>query len=213
MIRVAIVDDHAIVRAGLRALLAAESDMELVGEASSGEEALAMASTEGIHVLLLDLSMGETDGVQLIPRLREVCPHAKILVLSMHATPEFVRPALRAGVQGYVVKGSGLSELVRAIRQVHAGDRFVDPSLRYALETSPGADGHGEAGGIERLTPRERQVLRLVALGHTNRSIGHALNLSPKTVDAHRCNLMRKLELHDVQALTRLAVRLGVVSG
>lgn len=183
--------------------------MVLVGEASNGEEALGLTSTAGIDVLLLDLSMGDTDGVQLIGKLRQVGPHVRVLVLSMHATSEFVRPAFRAGAQGYVVKGSGLGELVRAIRLVHNGERFVDPSVLPALEKSLGTDAHD----IERLTPRERQVLRLIALGHTNRSIGYTLNLSPKTVDAHRCNLMRKLELHDVQALTRLAVRMGLVSG
>lgn len=213
MIRVAIVDDHAIVRAGLRALLDAEPDMALVGEASNGEEAIALAASASIDVFLLDLSMGDTDGVALIRSLHERCSHARVLVLSMHATPEFVRPALRVGAQGYVVKGSGLGELVQAIRTVHAGERFIDPSIRHALENpGPGA-GHGTEGDAGRLTPRERQVLRLIALGHTNRSIGDMLELSPKTVDAHRYNLMRKLDLHDVQALTRLAVRLGLVDG
>jgi len=213
MIRVAIVDDHAIVRAGLRALLAAEPDMVLVGEASNGEEAIALAGSASLDVFLLDLSMGDTDGVRLIHKLRELCSRARVLVLSMHATPEFVRPALRAGAQGYVVKGSGLGELVQAIRQVQTGQRFIDPSIRHALETVVPDEGHGAGGDVERLTPRERQVLRLIALGHTNRSIGDTLELSPKTVDAHRCNLMRKLDLHDVQALTRLAVRLGLVDG
>lgn len=214
MIRVAAIDDHAIVRAGVRALLAAEPDMELVAEASNADDALALAAKQNIDVFLLDLAMPGTDGVTTLGKLRATAPGARILVLSMHATPEFVRPALRAGAHGYVVKGSGLDDLVTAIRAVCAGERFLDPAAQAALDELAVLDPRNAAlDELERLTPREREVLRLIALGHTNRSIGTVLGLSPKTVDAHRSNLMRKLGLHDAQALTRFALRRGLVDG
>jgi len=213
MIRVAIVDDHAIVRIGLRALLGAEPDMVLVGEAATFDDAISLASRD-IDIYLVDLSLGDSDGVRLIRRLRQEAPRARALVLSMHATPEYVLPAIRAGARGYVVKGSGLAALVDAIRVVFGGGRYVDPAIDFEVASAMSEGGDAEwQSAEEKLTARERQVLRLVALGHTNRSIAAMLELSPKTVDAHRTNLMRKLDLHDAQALTRLAVKLGLVDG
>lgn len=214
MIRVAAADDHAIVRAGVKALLAGEADMQLVAEASNADDAIALASKQGIDVFLVDLAMPGTDGISTIARMRACAPDMRVLVLSMHATPEFVRPALRAGAHGYVVKGSGLDDLVIAIRTVFAGDRFLDPVAEAALDQLADMDPRNAARDeLDRLTPREREVLRLIALGNTNRSIGTLLGLSPKTVDAHRTNLMRKLGLHDAQALTRFALRRGLVDG
>jgi DNA-binding NarL/FixJ family response regulator len=204
--RIAIADDHAIVRAGLRALLACEDDMDLLGEASDGEAALALATSTAPDVLLLDLGMPRMDGVEVLRRLAVDAPSTRAVVLSMHAGPEHVRPALRAGAHGYVIKGAGLGDLVSAIRVVHGGGRFLDAAAARAARGE--ADEDDDLGG---LTPREREVLRLVALGHTNKSIGAELGVSPKTVDAHRTNLMRKLGIHDVQGLTRLAMRRGFV--
>jgi two-component system, NarL family, response regulator NreC len=214
MIRVAIADDHAIVRAGLRALISCEPDMTLVAEAADGKEALEIGRRCAIDVFLVDLSLPVLDGVEVISRLRTIAPQARVLVLSMHAMPEYVRPALRAGARGYVVKGTGLDDLIVAIRVVHGGERFLDSAAAAALEadTLGAARGNAQTDDLDLLTPREREVLRMIAQGHTNRSIAEHLGLSPKTVDAHRTNLMRKLGLHDVQALTRFAVRRGLVA-
>lgn len=205
MIRVAVVDDHAIVRAGIRALIADEEDLEIVGEFSEGATALQQLSELSPDVLLVDLTLPRMDGVEVLRRARGASPKTRCVVLSMHTTPEFVRPALRAGASGFVVKGAGLDELVTALRAVAAGGTFLDESLE------PSALALGtQTDDLERLTPREREILRLVAQGNTNRQIGEILGLSPKTVDAHRTNLMRKLDLHDAQAVTRFAVRRGL---
>jgi two-component system, NarL family, response regulator NreC len=132
-------------------------------------------------------------------------------VLSMHATPEYVRPALRAGAHGYVIKGSGLDDLVRALRSVASGEAFLDErAAAVVIDDDPHKPPPND--DVDRLTPREREVLQLVAEGRTNREIAEVLGLSPKTVDAHRTNLMRKLRVHDAQALTRFAVRKGMIS-
>lgn len=209
MIRVLLVDDHAIVRAGLRALFSCETDLEVVGEASDGQEGYAAAQRLGPDVVLLDLTMPRSGGIDAIARFRAGLPRARVLVLSMHATAEHVRGALRGGAHGYVVKGEGLETLVDAVRAVAAGETYVDPRVAGVAEA---ADEAAPIDDLERLTPREREVLQLVAEGSTNREIGARLGLSPKTVDAHRTNLMRKLDLHDAQAVTRFAIRKGLVS-
>lgn len=206
MIRVLVVDDHAIVRAGVRALLGTEPDIDIVAEAADGDAALDAVGRLQPDVMLADLSLPAMNGVELIRRAHALSPALRILVLSMHASPEFVRPALQAGASGYVVKGSGLDDLVSALRAVAAGDRYLDECI------DPGSlDAPRSGDDLERLTPREREVLRLVAQGRTNREIGALLGLSPKTADAHRTNLMRKLDLHDAQALTRFALKRGLV--
>jgi DNA-binding NarL/FixJ family response regulator len=214
MIRVVIADDHAIVRAGIRALLASEGDITVAAEASDGRAAVAAVERARPDVLLVDLSMPGWNGVEAIRRAREVSPSTRVLVLSMHAAPDYVRPALRAGAHGYLVKGAGLDDLLRALRAVAAGERFFGPEAERVIQLDAtdlaGDRGHDD---LERLTPREREVLQLVAEGHTNREIGVALGVSPKTVDAHRSRVMQKLDLHDAQALTRFALRRGLVAG
>ena len=211
MIRVVLCDDHAIVRAGIRALLERESDISIVAEAASGHEAVTLVQKLQPDLLLLDLSMPSGNGLDAIARIRQVAPRCRVLVLSMHSAPEHVRPALRAGAQGYLVKGSGLSDLLRAVRVVLDGGQFLGAEL--AAIVSPAASlPDAPEDDLERLTPREREVLQLVAEGQTNRQIASRLGLSPKTVDSHRTNLMRKLGLHDAQGVTRFAVRRGLIS-
>lgn len=211
MIRVLLCDDHAIVRAGLRVLLSGEPDVVVVGEAGDGHEVTQLAQRLLPDVVLLDLSMPGGNGSEAITRLRTAAPRSRVLVLSMHGAPEFVRPALRAGACGYIVKGSGLTDLMSALRTVAAGGRFLCPEAEKVVA----ADRHDTAppdDEILRLTPREREVLQLVAEGRTNREIGQRLGLSPKTVDTHRSSMMRKLGLHDAQAVTRFALRRKLVS-
>ena len=213
VIRVVIADDHAVVRAGLRALFAAHPDIEVVGEAAGGREAVEAAERLRPDVLLIDLSMPGLNGVEALGRVRAALPATHVLVLSMHAGPEYVRPAIRAGATGYIVKGAGLDALVEAVRAVAAGKTFLGPEASRVVAGDRDRPARMDSGSpLEQLTPREREVLQLVAEGHTNREIAARLGVSPKTVDAHRTNLMAKLDLHDAQALTRFAVRHGLIS-
>ncbi len=204
-------DDHSIVRAGFRVLLEREPDLSIVAEASSGPEAVALVEQLQPDLILLDLSMPSGNGFDAIGRIRTASPRCRILVLSMHAAPEYVRPALRAGAHGYLVKGSGLHDLLQAVRTVAQGGRFVGTEVA-AIVSDDVVSADERDDDLDRLTPREREVLQLVAEGQTNRLIAQKLGLSPKTVDSHRTNLMRKLGLHDAQALTRFAVRRGLIS-
>jgi len=211
VIRVVIADDHAVVRAGVRAVLAAEADLHVVAEADSPTAVMRELKDHAADTLLVDLTMPGGRGVDLIARVRQAFPNLRILVLSMHATPEYVSGALAAGANGYVVKGSGLEDLVTALRAVAAGKSFLDASAKR-VAGQPGSGGSGVTE-LARLSLREREVLILVAEGHTNREISELLVISPKTVDTHRTSLMRKLDLHDAQALTRFAMQNGLLSG
>ena len=212
-IKVLLVDDHQIVREGLRALLVNAPDMEVVGEASDGRDAIDLAGKLNPDVVVMDLSLKGLHGEGAIRELRKRNTDARILVLSMYGSPDYVRPAVRAGATGYLVKGSGISEFVDAIRAVSTGQPFYSPEVRQAAEQAkadpmPG----GERSPLDELTAREREVLQLVALGQTNREIAETLGLSAKTVDGHRTRIMAKLDLHDAASLTRFAIRHGLVS-
>jgi len=211
VIRVLLCDDHPIVREGLQVLLQREPDLLIVGEASDGHEVLDKAAALQPDLVLLDLSMPRGNGVDAISRLRKLLRSGKVLVLSMHAAPEYVRPALQAGAAGYLVKGSGLTELLQAIRAVAAGKQYLGREAAALLENDA-LTPTIQSDDLQRLTPREREVLQLIAEGHTNREIAALLQLSAKTVDTHRTSLMRKLDLHDVQGLTRFAVRRGLIT-
>ena len=206
MIRIVVADDHAIVRAGIRSLLLNAGDLMLVAEVADGRAAVDAVVRYRPDVLLLDLTMPELNGLEVISRAIAASPRTGVLVLSMHAAPDFVRPALRAGARGYVVKGSGLDDLVQAIRTVAGGGRFLDSNAAAEAEADQ-MDPRRPADDLDRLTLREREILQLVAEGHTNKAIGERLGLSAKTVDVHRTNVMKKLDLHSAQALTRFALR------
>jgi len=206
MIHVVVADDHAVVRAGVRAVLSAEPDLEVVAEAADAEGALAEVAHHQPEVLLLDWTL-PGEGRRVLERIRIEAPSTRVCVLSMHPEGNRVREALVSGALGYVVKGAGIEHLVSALREVAAGRRFLDPVAEAALSAGPEIEGDEWA----RLTPRERLVLRRVAEGRTNREIARELSLSPKTVDTHRTNVMRKLGVHDAQGLTRFAVRRGLV--
>jgi DNA-binding NarL/FixJ family response regulator len=206
VIHVVVADDHAVVRAGVRAVLASEPDLSLVAEASDADGAVRAVLAHHPQVLLLDWTL-PGEGRSVLGRVRAEAPGTRVCVLSMHQDGPTVREALRAGALGYVVKGAGIEHLVTALRSVAAGRRFLDPAAESGLSAGP----EPEDDEWERLTPRERLVLRRVAEGRTNREIATELSLSPKTVDTHRTNLMRKLGVHDAQALARFAVRRGLL--
>jgi DNA-binding NarL/FixJ family response regulator len=206
MIRVVVADDHAVVRAGVRAVLASEPDVTLVAEAGDGPGAVAAVLAHHPEVLLLDWTL-PGHGRAVLERLHIEAPGTRVCVLSMHQDGATVREALGAGAMGYVVKGAGIEHLVTALRAVASGCRFLDSAAESGLAVGP----EPADDDWDRLTPRERLVLRRVAEGRTNREIATELSLSPKTVDTHRTNLMRKLGVHDAQALTRFAVRRGLL--
>jgi DNA-binding NarL/FixJ family response regulator len=207
---VLLAEDHTIVREGLRALLSRRDDVAVVGEAGDGHEALREALRLRPDVVVMDLGMPGMDGVEATREVLRALPTARVLVLSMHGGEEHVRPALRAGATGFLLKGSGLSDLVAAIRAVAAGERFYSPSVaaiaqRQGDEVAPARPDAG-------LTPREREVLCYVAEGLSSSEIAAHLALSVKTVETHRSRIMTKLGAPNSAALVRHAIRLGLVS-
>ena len=208
MIRVVLADDHALVRDGLRAVLAREPDIAVIGEASDGREALAVVDAMRPDVVVLDLSMPVLNGLDAARQLAGRDRGPRPILITMHVEDRYVLEALRAGVRGYVLKKQAAADLVQAIRDVAAGRVYLSPGISAAVAD---AIRTGASPPEERLTPRERQVLQLVAEGKTTKEIAAILEVSVKTVDAHRTNLMQKLDLHDVASLTRLAIRLGLV--
>jgi DNA-binding NarL/FixJ family response regulator len=214
LIRVLIADDHAIVRDGLRALVDAQPGLHVIGEAASGQEAWQRACELKPDVVVLDLSMPNVSGLDAAERIAKDCPEVKVLALTMHEERGYVSRVLRTGAAGYALKRSASSELVRAIRAVVAGERYVDPSLAGTL-LSEYASRPGRGRDIEReglaaaLTAREREVLRLLALGHSNKEIAAALSISVKTVETHRASGMARLGVTNRAALVRFAMAEG----
>jgi DNA-binding NarL/FixJ family response regulator len=208
-IRVLLAEDHLIVRQGLAALLAAQPGIEVVGEAEDGREAVAAAIRLHPRVVVMDLGMPGLNGVDATRQIRRESPDTFVLVLSMHSGEEHVRPAIRAGATGYLLKGSGLSDLVAAIRAVAAGEGFLSPSVAKILVRDAQGDEEQAAGS---LTGREREILQLVAEGRSSPDVARLLHLSVKTVEGHRGRIMAKLDIHDVAGLVRYAIRVGLVS-
>ena len=214
-IRVVIADDHAVVRDGLRALVAAQPGLEVVGEAADGQEAWLRACELKPDVLLLDLSMPGVGGADAAERITKDCPTVRVLALTMHEERGYVTRLLRAGAAGYVLKRTASAELVRAIRAVAAGGTYVDPSLAASLLVDPahrvgrGASAAPLGAAVVELTVREGEVLRLVARGHSNKEIAAALEISVKTVETHKANGMAKLGVTNRAALLRFAMGEG----
>jgi DNA-binding NarL/FixJ family response regulator len=205
---VVLADDHALVRDGLRAVLAREPDLQLVGEAGDGREALRVAETARPDVAVLDLAMPLLNGLDAARQLAAWDRGPQPILITMHADDRYVLEALRAGVRGYVLKKQAAADLVRAIREVAAGRVYLSPGVGAAVAEAIRAGGPLPE---ERLTSREREVLQLVAEGKTTKEIAAILSVSVKTADSHRTRLMQKLDIHDVAGLTRCAIRLGLV--
>ncbi len=215
-IKVLLVDDHAILRQGVHALLAREPDLLVVGEAGDGEEALVAVARSKPDVVIMDIVMPRMNGLEATRLIKERHPDTRVLILSMYDDHEYVVQIIQAGASGYVLKRVVTEDLVRAIHAVHAGESFLYPPIAAKLigdylRVTEGDGGRG-AGNGESLTTREREVLKLIADGNSNGQIADQLGLSRKTVDSHRANAMRKLDLHDVTEVVKYAIRTGLIT-
>ena len=210
-IRVLVVDDHAIVRAGLRRVLDAEPDIETVGEAPNAERAVFEAMAHKPDVVLMDVVMPGTSGIEIIPTLQQNVQEAKVLVLSMQDDPHYLREAFDAGASGYVLKEAADTEVVDAVRAVAAGELYVHPALGARLVEADAAERR--RADEDPLSDREREVLRLLALGHTNQEIAKLLYISVRTAETHRAHIMQKLRLSSRAELVRYALSEGLLEG
>lgn len=211
-IRVLIADDHVVMREGISLLLEAERDIEVVGQASDGQEAWEKAHELAPDVVLMDITMPGMSGREATHRLRAALPETKVLVLTMHEGEEFFFRMLQAGASGYVLKGASSNELLSAIRAVHRGGVYLYPTMAQKLLTDYMRRPASEQGGYDDLTPREREILTLIAEGFTNREIADKLVISIHTVQTHRQNLMDKLDLHNKSELIKYAIRKGLIT-
>ena len=210
MIKVLLADDHALVRAGIRSLLGAMADVQVVAEASSGEEALELAAREQPDIVLMDIAMKGITGLDAAARMREALPGVRVLILSMHSGEEYVLQALRAGAAGYLLKDAATGELELALRSVMRGESWLSPAVSRQV-----VEGYVQRANADAtpdvLTARQREVLRLVAGGKSTKEIAFFLNLSVKTVETHRAQIMERLGIRDVPGLVRYALRTGLV--
>lgn len=210
-IRLLLADDHTLVRAGIRGLLQGLPGISVVDEAGDGHEAVEKAAALSPDVVLLDISMPNLNGLDAASRIIALPAAPRVVVLSMHPSEEYVLRALRAGCSGYLLKRSAVTELEVAIRAVARGETYLSPAVsKQVVDDYLGRVGHG-SGPLDALTPRQREILQLVAEGHTSKDIAQTLGLSFKTVEAHRAQIMERLGLHDLPALVRFAVRAGLV--
>lgn len=208
-IRVLVVDDHTIVREGICHLLAAQGDIEIVGQAANGEQALAQVAALHPDVVLMDIAMPQMDGLQATQKITAAFPQTRVLVLTQHETPEYIVPLLRAGAAGYLLKVATGEELARAIRATHIEGAFLPPNILHTLLDNIAQAQHAQ--GKTPLTEREREILRLIAEGLRVNEVAKKLCISAKTVITHRANIMEKLGVHNTAELIRHAIREGIV--
>jgi two-component system response regulator NreC len=209
-IRILIADDHGVIRAGLRALLSGFPELEVVGEAVDGHEALRKSMELEPNIVIMDLSMPEMTGVEATRQLSQIAPKIRVLILTVHEDEELLKEVIRAGAAGYIIKRAVEDELIHAIRVVARGDMYVHPSMTRAL-FSASAPTALHASEVETLTAREIEVLCLLAQGHTNRQIAERLGISPRTAEGHRANLSGKLGLHSRVELVEYAQQHGLL--
>jgi two-component system response regulator NreC len=209
LIRVVLIDDHAVVRSGLRLLLDAQHDIEVVGEGGNAQDAVFRARALKPDVMLLDVVMPGESGIEVVPKLLNESPQTNILVLSMQDDPSYVREAFAAGAKGYVLKEAADEEVVSAIREVAAGGSYVHPALGARMVAAEAAER--AAAEADPLSEREREVLRLLALGHTNQEIASQLYISVRTAESHRAHIMQKLRLTTRAELVRYALANGLL--
>jgi DNA-binding NarL/FixJ family response regulator len=210
--RVLLADDHVLVRAGIRTLLEKIPNVEVVGEASSGREALEMVKTRLPNLVLMDVAMAELGGLEALPRITKDFPGVKVLILSAHANEEYVIRALRTGAAGYMLKDAATTELELAVTSVAEGKTYLSPSISKTVISSYLDRVGDQISPLEQLTSRQREILQLIAEGKNTKEIASDLNISVKTVESHRLQLMDRLHIHDIPGLVRYAIRSGLVS-
>ncbi|KLU64714.1 oxygen regulatory protein NreC [Desulfosporosinus acididurans] len=211
-IRLLLVDDHTIFRAGIRVLLEMQPDFKVIGEAEEGEKALSLVRELQPEVVLMDIAMPGVDGLSAARRIKETAPMTKIILLTQHENKEYLQPALKIGAEGYVLKRAAADELVMAIRAVHQGKSFLDSNVTSTILAEYCQDvKNGTVTDNRQLSEREREILVMLARGYTNRQIAELLKISPKTVDFHRARIMKKLGIKGRVALAQYALRHGLV--
>jgi DNA-binding NarL/FixJ family response regulator len=211
-LRVVLVEDHALVRAGIRSLLEKLADLEVVAEAGDGRAALSLIAEHQPDVVLMDIKMTGLNGLEATARIMRDLPGVRVVILSMYANEEYVIQALRAGASGYLLKDAGTAELEVAVRAAARGETYLSPAISRRMIQDYLEVVGGEGGALEQLTPRQREVLQLVAEGHSVKEIAQILHVSVKTVETHRAQLMERLDIHDVAGLVRYAIRVGLVA-
>ena len=212
-ITIVLADDHPIVHEGLRVLLEAEPDFTVIGEANDGLDAIRLIEKRQPHVLLVDLAMPNLGGLEVTRQVKKRFPQVQVIVLSMHANEAYVLEALSSGASGYILKGSSFSEAIRGIREVSAGERFLSLSLsQKTIGTYLEKAKAGALDPYQTLTAREREILQMTAESQSSAQIGHRLFISPRTVEIHRQNAMRKLGLRNPSELIRYALKKGILS-
>ena len=213
-IRVLVADDHAIVREGLGIMLGNQPDMEVLGLATNGREAIRMVDQYQPDVAVMDISMPELNGIEAIQQMLPSHPRMKVIVLSIHETKPYVYRALKAGARGYLIKETAGLEVVEAVRSVYGGERYLSQRISDLVTdvSFRSLDGSKEISPLEQLSPREREILQLVAEGKTSQEIGNRLSISSKSVDTYRSRLMRKIGVKDVAGLVKFAIQHGVIS-
>jgi DNA-binding NarL/FixJ family response regulator len=210
-VRVLLVDDHTLVRAGIRSLLDGMEGYAVVGEASDGREALAQMRSQQPDVVLMDIAMKDLNGLETTVQIKRDFPGTRVVILSMHGTGDYVQQAIRAGASAYLMKDAATAELGIALQAVMRGEVYLSPAVSKQVVESymlrPGSDKHAE-----QLTPRQREVLQMIAEGLSTKEIAYRMGVSVKTVETHRTQLMERLEIHDVAGLVRYAIRIGLIT-
>ncbi|HEX4629374.1 MAG TPA: response regulator transcription factor [Chthoniobacterales bacterium] len=210
--RLLLADDHGLFRAGLRSLLEKIPGVEVIGEAENGRSALELVKARRPGVVLMDIAMAELGGLEALPRITKTFPDIRVIILSAHANEEYVIRALRSGAAGYMLKDAATAELELALNSVAEGKTYLSPSISRTVIDSYLDRVGGEGGLLEKLTSRQREILQMVAEGKNTKEIASRLEISVKTVEAHRLQLMSRLDIHDVPGLVRYAIRTGLVS-
>ncbi len=210
-IRVLLADDHALVRQGIRSLLEKLDDIEVVGEVSDGRQALELSKTTHPDIAFMDITMPGLNGLEAITRIKKECPGTRVVMLSMHAGEEYFQQALDSGAAGYLLKDADRMELELAIRTVMRGDTYLTPTVaKYAVEAYRQRK-NGDQGPLASLSSRQKEILQLIAEGYANKEIAQRLDLSPRTVETHRAELMERLNIRDVPGLVKIALRAGLI--
>lgn len=211
-IRIVLAEDHTLMRAGVRALLQQLDGFAVVGEAGDGREAVRLVAELQPEVVLMDITMAGMNGLEATARVTREFPQVRVVILSMHAHEEYVLQALRAGAAGYLLKDSGTAELELAVRAVVRGETYLCPAVSRHVIQGYLQRAEEAPDPLEPLTPRQREILQLIAEGHTMKEIARLLNISVKTAEAHRTQLMERLDIYDVAGLVRFAIRVGLIS-